>query len=173
MCHEIVNFLTLFSPGGVKSSRHTMNPSAVSEGLHLGSPKFLTLFLSIFDRSQWSHFWNLFLKISENWTSKNFRGPRALGEKSRNSKKKFFLQEMLLFLAKSAFYMFSAFIWGIKHFSSSKFEIFTSFGLKNLIFELRHLTACSGISIQVKKLFLVSMEGKRSKYTSRTSLCIK
>ena len=81
-------------------------------------------------------------------------------------KKLVLLHEILLFLAKSELYMFSAFFWGIKHFSSSKFEILTFFGLKNLIFDLRHLTAHSGKSIQMKRLFLVSMEGQRSKYSS-------
>ena len=50
----------------------TVNPSAVSEGMGLGSPKFLTLFPSIPDRSQASHLWNFFLKILENWA--NFGG---------------------------------------------------------------------------------------------------
>ena len=129
--------------GGVKKHRTALNPSAVSEGLGLGSPKFLTLFLSIPDRSQRSHFWNFFLKMSENWTSKIFRGPRALGEKSENRKKISFFAINITFLAKSTLYMFSAFFWGIKHFCSSKFEISTVFGLKNLIFDHRHLRACS------------------------------
>ena len=80
--------LTLFQlGGGVKSSRTTLNPSAISKGLGLGSPKLLTLFLSIPDRSQRSHFWNFFLKVAENWTSKIFRSPRAFGEKLKNRKK--------------------------------------------------------------------------------------
>ena len=91
---------------------------------------------------------------------KNFQGSSSLWWKIEKLKKKLvFLQEILLFLAKSALYMFSAFFWGIKHFSSSKFEILTFFGLKNLIFDLRHLTAHSGKSIQLKRLFLVSVEG--------------
>ena len=72
--------------GGVKKHRTTIKPSAVSEGQGLGSPKFLTLFLSIPDRSQRSHFWNLFLKISQNWTSKILGGHQALGEKLKNKK---------------------------------------------------------------------------------------
>ena len=52
--------------GGVKKHRTTMDPSAVSEGQGQGSPKFLTLFLSISDMSQGSHFWNFYLKILEN-----------------------------------------------------------------------------------------------------------
>ena len=54
--------------------------------------------------------------------------------------------------------MFSAFFRGIKHFCSSKFEILTFFDLKNLIFDLRHLTACNGKSIPHRGLFLVSIE---------------
>ena len=151
--------LTLFHMGGVKKHRSTVHPSAVSEGLGLGSPKFLTLFLSIFDRSQWSHFWNFFWKFRKIERQKFSGVLEPLVKNQKIGKKIFFLQEMLLFLAKSAFYMFSAFIWGIKHFSSSKFEILTFFGLKNLIFEFRDLTAHSGINIQVKRVFLVSMEG--------------
>ena len=80
--------LTLYQlGGGVKKHRTTINPSAVSEGQGLGSPKFLTLFLSIPDRSQRSYFWNLYFKISQNWTSKILGGPRALGEKLENRKK--------------------------------------------------------------------------------------
>ena len=141
-----------------------MNPSAVSERLQLGSPKFLTLFLSIFDRSQWSHFWNFFWKFRKIERQKFSGVLEPLVKNQKIEKKIFFLQEMLLFLAKSAFYMFSAFIWGIKHFSSSKFEILTFFGLKNLIFDLRHLKARSGKSITLRRLFLVSLESQRSKY---------
>ena len=39
-------------------------------------------------------------------------------------KKSIFLQEILLFLAKSVLYMILAFFWGTKHFCSSKFEKF-------------------------------------------------
>ena len=73
--------------GRVKKHRTTMDPSAVSEGQGQGSPKFLTLFLSISDMSQGSHFWNFYLKILENWTSKFLGGPRALAEKLKNRKK--------------------------------------------------------------------------------------
>ena len=58
----------------------------MSKGRGIASPKSMTLFHSVPERSQWSHFCNLFLEISENWTSKIFRGPRALGEKSKNQK---------------------------------------------------------------------------------------
>ena len=152
--------LTLFQlGGGVKSSRTTINPSAVSEGLGLGSPNLLILFLSVPDRFQRSHFLNFFWKFRKIERQK-FSGVLEPLVKNRKIEEKIiFLQEFLLFLAKSALYMFSAFFWGIKHFSSSKFEILTVFGLKNLIFDLRHLTARSGKSIQLKRLFLVSMEG--------------
>ena len=89
--------LTLFQLGVVKSSRTTINPSAVSEGLGLGSPKLLTLFLSIPERSQRSHFWNLFLKMSENWTSKIFRGPSSLRWKMKKSKKFYFFVRNITF----------------------------------------------------------------------------
>ena len=38
----------------------TMNPSAVSTGSGLSSPKLMTLFLSRIERSQRSHFSNVF-----------------------------------------------------------------------------------------------------------------
>ena len=84
------------------------------------------------------------------------------------AKKSIFLWEILLFLAESLLYMFSAFFWGILHICSSKFEISTFFGLKNLIFDLRHLTAHSRKNIPHRGLFLVSMESQRSKYLSET-----
>ena len=46
----------------------------------------------------------------------------------------------------------------------SKFEILTFFDLKNLIIDLRHLTARSGKSITHRRLFLVSLESQSSKY---------
>ena len=57
--------------------------SAISIGLGLGSPKFMTLFLSMFDRSQQSHFLDFFLKFSKNWTSKISGGPRACHENQK------------------------------------------------------------------------------------------
>ena len=57
------------------------NQSAVSTWLGLSSPiKFMTLFLSIFDRFQKSHFWKFVTKLSENWISKNFCGCGACFE---------------------------------------------------------------------------------------------
>ena len=70
----------------------------MSKGIGIASPKSMTLFLSISERSQWSHFWIIFLKILENWTSKIFRGPRALGEKWKKSKfLKFFCKKYYFF----------------------------------------------------------------------------
>ena len=55
-----------FMVGGAIMAPPTMNLSAVSTGSGLGSPKLMTLFLSIIERSKRSHFWNFFLKIFEN-----------------------------------------------------------------------------------------------------------
>ena len=44
---------------------HDRKRSAVSTGFGLGSPKFMTLFLSMFDKTQKSHFWNFFLNFSK------------------------------------------------------------------------------------------------------------
>ena len=103
-------------------------------------------------------FFEFFFESFGKLNVKNFQGSSSLWWKIEKSKKKIFLQEILLFLAKSALYMFSAFFWGIKHFCSSKFEISTFFDLENLIFDLRHLTACSRKSILHRGLFLVSIE---------------
>ena len=92
-----VSQLSLFHLGGVKSSRPTVNPSAVSKGRGVASPKPMTLFHSVPERSHWSYFCNLFLEISENWTSKIFRGPRALGEKSKNRKNSNFFARNITF----------------------------------------------------------------------------
>ncbi len=53
-------------------------------------------------------------------------------------------------------------------FPTIPFEISTFFGLKNLIFDLHHLTAHSHKNIPHRGLFLVSMESQRSKYLSET-----
>ena len=113
-------------------------------------------------------FLEFFLKVLENWDSKIFRGPRALGKKSKNQKKSIFLKEILLFLAESLLYKFSAFFWDIYHLCSSKFEILTIFGLRNFIFDHQHLTARSRKSIPHRGLVLVSMESQRPKYLSGT-----
>ena len=101
-----------------------MNPSAVSEGQGQGSPKFLTLFLSIPDMSQRSHFWNFFLKISENWTSKFLGGPRALAEKLKNRKKNFF------FFKKSFFFLLNYYCTC----SQLSFEVYNTSVAQNLKF---------------------------------------
>ena len=56
------------------------NQSAISTGLEIGSPKFMTLFLSRFARSYESHFWNFFFEIFKKLTFENFWGPRACSE---------------------------------------------------------------------------------------------
>ena len=48
-------------------------------------------------------------------------------QKSKKSKKGIFLLQIIFFLPKYEFYMFSAFIWGIKHVCSSKFFNFHFF----------------------------------------------
>ncbi len=117
--------LTLFYlGGGGKKHRTTIHPSAVSEGQWLGSPKFLTLFLSIPDISQRSHFWNFFLKILENWTSKILGGPRALGEKLKNRKRIFF------FFKKSYFFWLNYYCTC----SQLSFEVYNTSVAQNLKF---------------------------------------
>ena len=58
--------------GGGHYGPDSWNQSAVSTGLEIDSPKFMTLFLSRFARSYESHFLNFFLKFLKNWYSKIF-----------------------------------------------------------------------------------------------------
>ena len=109
--------------------------------------------------------WNFEKLKKKNFTVSTPKGP-PFGKKIQKSKNLGFFPKNHTFLLESELYMFSAFFWGIKHFSSSKFEILTFFSLNNLIFDLWHLTAHSSKSIKMKRLFLVSMEGQRSKYSS-------
>ena len=89
--------LPLFRIRGGHYGPPTMNPSAVSTGSGLSSPKLMTLFLSRIERSQRSHFLNFFWKFFENWTSKIFGGPRACREKSKKLKKIPFFAKNLIF----------------------------------------------------------------------------
>ena len=160
--------LTLFQAGRGHYGPDDPKHSGVSAGIGLDLPKFLTLFLFIPDRSQTSHFRIFFWKFQK-FEPQIFSGSSSIRWKIKKSQKNlFFLWEILLFLAESLLYMFSAFFWGILHICSSKFEISTFFGLKNLIFDLRHLTAHSRKNIPHRGLFLVSMESQRSKYLSET-----
>ena len=115
----------------------TKNPFAVSTGSGLGSPKLMTLFLSIIERSKRSHFLNFFLKIFENWTSKILGGPRAWREKLKKLKKiKFFAGNLI----------FTGCIYFVYVLSSSvaqnfKFQIFLASKIRFLIFVVWRLIA--------------------------------
>ena len=122
----------------------TMNPSAVSTGSGLGSPKLMTLFLSIIERSKRSHFLNFFLKIFENWTSKILGGPRAWREKLKKLKKN------QIFCRESYFYWLNLFCicsqLSFEVYSSSvaqnfKFQIFLAWKIQFLIFVVWRLIA--------------------------------
>ena len=52
----LIQNLTLFRMGGGHYGPDSWNQSAVSTRLEIGSPKFMTLFLSRFARSYESHF---------------------------------------------------------------------------------------------------------------------
>ena len=81
----------------------------VSAGIGGGSPKFMTLFLLVPDRCQTSHFWIFFESVGK-LSVKNFRGSSSIRQKIEKLKKKSnFLLEILLFLAESLLYIFSAF----------------------------------------------------------------
>ena len=84
-------------------ARTTMNGLAVSAGQELRPPKFMTLFLFMFEWSHESHFWGLFSKFLKNgkkffFTISTSKGP-PFGKKSKISKKNFFFfQKIILFL---------------------------------------------------------------------------
>ena len=101
-----------------------MNPSAISTGSGLSSPKLMTLFLSRIERSQRSHFLNFFWKFFENWTSKIFGGPRACREKLKKLKK-------IPFSCKKS-YFFWLNLFCIR--SQLSFEVYNSSVAQNLKF---------------------------------------
>ena len=110
--------------GGAIMAPPTMNPSAVSTGSGLSSPKLMTLFLSRIERSQRSHFLIFFWNFFENWTSKIFGGPRACREKSKKLKK------IPFFCKKSYFFWLNLFC--IR--SQLSFEVYNSSVAQNLKF---------------------------------------
>ena len=102
---------------------------------------FMSLFLAILELSWTGRFWIFFWKFRKFLRRQIFpksiqRGDPSI-EKSKKSKKAFFfLLQIIFFLPKYEFYMFSAFIWGIKHVCSSKFFnfcYFCQFWLKSLV----------------------------------------
>ena len=82
---------------------------------------------TVLDRS----FLKFFLKIPKIFTSTNFSKIDPKGgpfyTKIKKIQKGIFLLQIIFFLPKYEFYMFSAFIWGIKHVCSSKFFNFHFF----------------------------------------------
>ena len=82
---------------------------------------------TVLDRSFLNFFWK-FQKFSRRqiFPKSIQRGDPSI-QKSKKSKKAFFLLQIIFFLPKYEFYMFSAFIWGIKHVCSSKFFNFHFF----------------------------------------------
>ena len=101
-----------------------MNPSAVSTGSGLSSPKLMTLFLSRIERSQRSHFLNFFWKFFENWTSKIFWGSSSMSRKIKKIEKNPF------FCKKSYFFWLNLFCIH----SQLSFEVHNSSVAQNLKF---------------------------------------
>ena len=139
----------------------------VSTEAGLGTPKLVTLFLSLFDFSQKSYFWNFFFKIFKKLYIKIFGGPRVCRENWKKIEKNLFFAKILIFIAESLLYMLLAFFWGIKLFCSSKFEILMLFDLNNLSFDHCHSRASSIKNIPHLGLFLLSMAKWISKYIAR------
>ena len=81
-----------------KIAHNTVNPSAVSKGIGIASPKSMTLFHSISERSQWSHFWIFFFENFGKLNVKNFQGSSSLRWKMKKSKfLKFFCKKYYFF----------------------------------------------------------------------------
>ena len=123
--------LTLFYMGGCD----TPPLGGLSFAAHRWVPQtgwfFMSLFLAILELSWTGHFWNFFWKFQKFSRRQIFpksiqRGDPSI-QKFKKSKKGIFLLQIIFFLPKYEFYMFSAFIWGIKHVCSSKFFNFHFF----------------------------------------------
>ena len=84
--------------------------SAVSMGLEIGSPKFMTVILSRFARSI---FWKFFLKFLKNWYSKIFGVLERVTKIEKIEKNCIFWNQIILFLAEYELYMFTAIFWDI------------------------------------------------------------
>ena len=122
--------LTLFVTGGALNAPTIKNRSAISPWAMLGSPKLLTLFLSVLDIFQQSSFSNFqSLKKISNVVKNIQRGDPSM-QKSKFSKKNFFIWRTLYFLPEFELYMISAFFWGTYLICSTKFQIFVIFSMK-------------------------------------------
>ena len=71
---KISKYASLFQ-AGMGQFDHGYHTDSTKVGL--GSPKLVTLFLSLFDLPQKSHFWNVFLNFFWKLNNKIFRGPQA------------------------------------------------------------------------------------------------
>ena len=104
--------LTIFYMGGGHNGPDDQRSSAVSLWIALRSPNFLTLFLSMFYKSQKSHFQKKkFLQKISNVVKNIHRGDPSM-QKSKFSKKIFFFWKILFFLPEYKLYMISALFWG-------------------------------------------------------------
>ena len=116
--------LTLFQAGMGQFDHGTIYLSIVSTKVGLGSPKLVTLFLSLFDLSQKSHFWNVFFKFFWKLNIKIFRGPQAWRKKLN------FWNFFEIFFRNSHFFL-------LNHYctcSKLSFEVYNSFPAQNLKF---------------------------------------
>ena len=122
----------------------TMNPSAVSTGSGLGSPKLMTLFLSIIERSKRSHFLNFFFENFWKLNFENFRGSSSMTRKIEK------IEKNQIFCRESYFYWLNLFCicsqLSFEVYSSSvaqnfKFQIFLAWKIRFLIFVVWRLIA--------------------------------
>ena len=103
--------LTLFCRGEGHYCPYDWRSSAVSLWIGLRSPNFLTLFLSMFYKSQKSGFQKkIFCEKYRTLSKISIRG--TLLCKNQNFQKKLFFWENIIFLPEYRFYMISALFWG-------------------------------------------------------------
>ena len=115
--------LTLFQAGMGKFDHGTIHLSVAFTEVGLGSPKLVTLFLSRFDLSQKTNFWNFFPKFFENWIL------RFLGV-FKHAKKNWIFLILSFFCRNSHFFL-------LNHYfkcSQLSLEVFDSFVDQNLNF---------------------------------------
>ena len=147
-----------------------MHMFVVSTKSRLTSPKLVTLFLSLFDRSQISHFWNFFYKTFGQLNIQNLGGPRACWENwKKNWKKNLFFAEIFTFSYQILILHILSFFRYIT-LLCQRFWVFMCFGLKNINFEYFHTTASFIKNLLHLRVILIPMARQMSKYTTGNKL---
>ena len=125
--YSVIDGLTLFHMKGAIMARMTIFSLTVSPVYGLRLPKFMTLFLFLFEWSNKSHFSNLFLKILKN--GKHFL--TVLTSKGPPFRKKIEnFEKLVLFFKKSYFFFLNLHCLFSKH----SFVVYNSHLSKNFEF---------------------------------------